>query len=76
MKVTTKGRVTIPHEIRRQLGLSPGAEVEFKIDGDAILMLPVRDRSSVGTQLVNRMRGTANERMTTDEILALTRGNI
>lgn len=36
MKVTTKGRVTIPYEIRQQMGIIPGAEVEFKIDGEVI----------------------------------------
>ena len=36
MKVTTKGQVTIPQDIREQLGIYPGSEVEFIIDGNSV----------------------------------------
>ena len=33
MRLTSKGQVTIPQEIRERLGLLPQIEVEFEIDG-------------------------------------------
>ena len=38
MRLTTKGQVTIPLEIRRKLGLEPGTQVEFEIVGGAVRM--------------------------------------
>jgi antitoxin PrlF len=74
MKVTTKGQVTIPMDIREQLNIQPGAEVEFTIEGDGAKMIPVRNASKRGLHIVERMRGKATVKMSTDEILALTRG--
>jgi AbrB family looped-hinge helix DNA binding protein len=36
MKITTKGQVTIPVEIREKLGLLPNTEVEFEVVGKAV----------------------------------------
>ncbi|MDO8587648.1 MAG: AbrB/MazE/SpoVT family DNA-binding domain-containing protein [Armatimonadota bacterium] len=74
MKVTTKGQVTIPLEIREQLNIQPGAEVDFVIDGNAVKMIPSKKAPQRGLRIVERMRGKATVKMTTDEILALTRG--
>jgi AbrB family looped-hinge helix DNA binding protein len=74
MKITTKGQVTIPMEVREQLNLQPGAEVDFVVEGDAARMIPVK-RATRGRQIVERMRGKGTVRMTTDEIMALTRGD-
>jgi AbrB family looped-hinge helix DNA binding protein len=72
MRITTKGQVTIPLEIRRRLGLLPHSEVDFEIVGNA-----VRLRKAVpgrrGARVVARLRGRGDVKMTTDEILALTR---
>jgi AbrB family looped-hinge helix DNA binding protein len=73
MRLTSKGQVTIPQAIRERLGLFPNTEVEFEIDGDAVRIRRARDSRSRGRDLVGRMRGRAGTRMTTDEILALTR---
>jgi AbrB family looped-hinge helix DNA binding protein len=74
MKVTTKGQVTIPQGIREQLGIFPGADVDFSIDGGDIRLTPTKTAQPTGKGLVERMRGRATVKMTTDEILALTRG--
>ena len=74
MRLTSKGQVTIPLEIREQLGLLPLSEVEFEVDGDAVRIRKARHGRTRGRRLVERMRGRATTRMTTDEILALTRG--
>ena len=39
MRVTTKGQVTIPKQIRAQLGIKPGTEVEFRDCGDGEVTL-------------------------------------
>ena len=74
MKVTTKGQVTIPQEFREQLDLQPGAEVEFRLEGKELKLIPVRKAHERGRRIVEQLRGTATVRMTTDEIMALTRG--
>jgi AbrB family looped-hinge helix DNA binding protein len=73
MRITSKGQVTIPQEIREQLGLFPHSEVVFEIDGDAVRITKARASRARGDALLARMRGTATSGLTTDEILALTR---
>lgn len=78
MKITTKGQVTIPVEIREKLGLLPDTEVEFEIVGTAVRMRKVRKAGRAGRRgksIVERLRGRGSVRMSTDEILALTRGD-
>ncbi|MEW6356867.1 MAG: AbrB/MazE/SpoVT family DNA-binding domain-containing protein [Planctomycetota bacterium] len=76
MKVTRRGQVTIPLEIREKLGIQPGAEVEFEVQGKAVRLIPVRRAHRHGRRIVERLRGRATVRMTTDEIMALTRGGL
>ena len=78
MKITTKGQVTIPVEIREKLGLLPNTEVEFEVVGKAVRMRKVRRANRAGRRgksIVERLRGRGSVRMSTDEILALTRGD-
>ncbi len=74
MKVTTKGQVTIPMEIRDQLGIHPGAEVDFVVEGNVVRIVPIKRANAQGRDVIERMRGRASLKMTTDEIMALTRG--
>ena len=76
MRITSKGQVTIPADIREKAGLLPGVEVDFVMDGDRVRIIRAasRGKRSRGRMLVDRLRGTGDVRMTTDEILALTRG--
>lgn len=77
MQITSKGQVTIPQEIRNKLGLLPHTEVEFEIAGDSarIRKAPRKSgRTSRGQLAVQLLRGSANTGMSTDEIMALTRG--
>jgi AbrB family looped-hinge helix DNA binding protein len=73
MRLTSKGQVTIPLEIRERLGLLPNTEVEFAIDGDGVRITKVRASRRRGDALVARMRGRGTTRLTTDQILSLTR---
>ena len=77
MKITTKGQVTIPQEIREKLGLLPNSEVEFEVVGQAVRIRKVRrarGKGRRGKSLVAKLRGRGSVRMSTDEILSLTRG--
>ena len=76
MRITSKGQVTIPLAMRQKLGLLPNTEVEFEIDRDAVRVKKAavpreRDR---GSALVEHMRGRGTRRITTEEIMKLTRG--
>lgn len=72
MRVTSKGQVTIPQAIRDELGIQPGAEVSFAVRGDEIVVT-LSEASQRGDGIVARLRGSGHHRMSTDEILALTR---
>ncbi len=76
MRITSKGQVTIPIEIRHKLGLLPDTEVEFVIDRDAVRLRKATQptRLSRGKALVDHMRAKATRRITTDQIMRLTRG--
>jgi len=73
MRLTSKGQVTIPQEIRERLGLMPRTEVEFEVDGDAVRIRPARRSRSRGDALIATLRGTGTAGLTTDQIMALTR---
>ncbi|GAA1096837.1 AbrB/MazE/SpoVT family DNA-binding domain-containing protein [Nocardiopsis exhalans] len=75
MRITEKGQVTIPVEVRRKLGLNPGDEVEFVLEGNGARVVRAATVPSRGKRLVERLRGKATTTMTTDEIMALTRGD-
>jgi AbrB family looped-hinge helix DNA binding protein len=74
MRITSKGQVTIPVEIRERLGLLPETEVEFEVHGNVVQLRKVDGRSRRGRRLVSALTGRATTGMTTDEIMALTRG--
>lgn len=71
MKVTSKGQVTIPLEIREKLQITPSSEVEFIEDKGKVYL-----RKKSGIQINKKLRslvGVSNVVMTTEQILALTR---
>ena len=77
MQITTKGQVTIPQDIRNQLGLLPHTEVEFEVAGDHARIRKARHTPGFGARgqkALKTLRGAADSRMSTEEILALTRG--
>ncbi|BDA69839.1 transcriptional regulator [Rivularia sp. IAM M-261] len=74
MKITPEGQVTIPAEIREKLGLLPNTEVEFELIGDVIYLKKANSNLTRGEKLVEMMRGKATVKMTTSEIMSLTRG--
>jgi AbrB family looped-hinge helix DNA binding protein len=70
VRVTQKGQVTIPLDVRRALGIHPGSEVGFLLDGEGARLIV--DRERVASE-IEQMRGAGDVELSTDEILALTR---
>lgn len=72
--VTTKGQVTVPKKVRDYLGLKPGSAVVFarQANGEVVLR-PAGKAGRPKRSAFATLRGSATVRMSTDEILALTR---
>lgn len=75
MRITSKGQVTIPAEIREKAGLLPQTEVEFEFDGKVVRILRAKTskKEGRGARLVAHLRGRGDVAMSTDDIMALTR---
>jgi len=74
MRVTTKGQVTIPQHIREKLGITPSTEVDFVEKGGRIYLVKKKEKK-IPTRKFKKLRGVATVKMTTDEIMALTRAD-
>ena len=71
--MTATGEVKIPERFREQFGLTPGTAVEFEeIDG-LLVLRKVQGGVTDVRPLVERMRGAGDVRLSTDEIMSLTR---
>jgi AbrB family looped-hinge helix DNA binding protein len=77
MRITSKGQVTIPAEIRERAGLLPHTDVEFEFDGRVVRILRAKGRNKPGrgSRVVAHLRGRGDVQMSTAEIMALTRGD-
>jgi AbrB family looped-hinge helix DNA binding protein len=74
MRITSKGQVTIPAAIRKKAGLLPHTEVNFEFDGKAVRIVRANNRSKDRRRLIAHLRGRGDVAMSTDAIMALTRG--
>jgi bifunctional DNA-binding transcriptional regulator/antitoxin component of YhaV-PrlF toxin-antitoxin module len=74
MRITSKGQVTIPLAVRQATGLLPQCEVEFEVKGKKVIVAKAAKQPLRGRQIVQRLRGRGSVKMSTDEIMALTRG--
>ncbi len=72
--VTSKGQVTIPKSVRDLLGIAPGTRVEFKRASDGSVVLTRADDKRPISRFA-KLRGHAGKGLTTDAIMALTRGD-
>ncbi|MBI3514857.1 MAG: AbrB/MazE/SpoVT family DNA-binding domain-containing protein [Proteobacteria bacterium] len=73
-KVGRKGQITIPKAARDRLGLKPGSVVEFKLAQDGRVVL-VNTQARPPSSRFATLRGRAGRGLSTDEIIALTRGD-
>lgn len=44
-RITSKGQITVPKEVRDQLGVGPGDSLEFSFEGDRLEVRPLQRRS-------------------------------
>ena len=76
MKITSKGQVTIPQDIREKAGLLPHTEVEFAYENGNVILRPAGPAVSRAERALAPLRGSLRHvNMTTDELMALTRGD-
>ncbi len=75
MRITSKGQVTIPQELRERLGLGAGTEVEVVAVDDGALVKPASGPRSRGEALVAALRDRADAGLRADDILRMTRGS-
>lgn len=76
MRVTTKGQVTIPQDVRYDLGIEPASEVLFVREKGRVYLVAgsKAPKRRAGKDGFERARGSATVKMSTDEIMRLTRG--
>ena len=79
--VTSKGQVTIPKKVRDYLGIAPGTAVAFDLRQDGEVVVHKIGGQAPGAKArrrkagpLARLRGLATAKMSTDQIMALTRG--
>lgn len=71
MNLTPEGQITIPLEIREQLGVSSNTELEFEVENNRLYIQKKQPIDAIATWLTT-MRGTL-QHITTDQIMILTR---
>ena len=74
MRVTSKGQVTIPIEIRQQLDIQAESEVEFEVVGNVVQLRKARGNEDRGKRVLERLLATPYAGPSTEELMALTRG--
>jgi len=76
--MTSKGQVTIPKPIRDALHLTPGSAVEFSVNANGEVVLhsgnPKKTDKSIVSDRFEAVRGKADIKWRTDELMALLRG--
>jgi len=73
MRVSESGEIVVPEELQKAAGLFPGCEIKITLRDGALLVEKVATLEE-RLSLIDRMIGRGEGSMTTDEILALTRG--
>ncbi len=73
MKVSTKGQVTIPIEMRMKLGMLPYTEVNFILKEEGVLIKKQQNSILKGSKLLKQLTGKSRLNMSTEHIMKLTR---
>jgi AbrB family looped-hinge helix DNA binding protein len=74
VRITSKGQITIPQQVRRQLGLQPGDEVDIVVQDGVARIVPAGEPRTRGQRVVEALLGKGDVDLSTDEIMAMTRG--
>ncbi|UJW74551.1 AbrB/MazE/SpoVT family DNA-binding domain-containing protein [Rhizobium sp. SL42] len=81
MRVTSKGQVTIPRDLRELLGIAPNSEVVFAIENGKLTLAPKdgtqkredRDRLDRFMQALDRLEGTGDPAIDAETLMTMTR---
>lgn len=74
MKITQKGQVTIPQEMRLRFGLAPHTEVEFSPSENGLIIRPAKSGKARFHSWLEKAKGSSTTGETTNRIMQLTRG--
>ncbi|MDP1632781.1 MAG: type II toxin-antitoxin system PrlF family antitoxin [Caulobacter sp.] len=72
--ITTKGQVTLPKRVRENLGVTPGDSVEFRLNDRGEVIVEKSGEPGAAAPRLERWRGVFGPGPTTDEVMAMTRG--
>ncbi len=81
MRVTSKGQVTIPRDLRELAGIEPNSEVLFAMEGGKLTIVPKgglqerEDRARLKQFLdsLKRLEGTGDQDIDADALMEMTR---
>jgi AbrB family looped-hinge helix DNA binding protein len=73
MRLNSKGQVTIPAALRERYDLHQGDEVDVVEDGNVLRIVRVEGSQTRAQRAVERMRGRATTKLTTDQLMELLR---
>lgn len=73
MRISSKGQITIPIDIRSKFGFFPDTEITFVEKEDGILLKKYQNKNNRGSKLILNMSGKSTVKMSTDTIMKLTR---
>jgi antitoxin PrlF len=71
--VTRKGQVTIPKPVREHLGIGPGSQIVFRRADDGSIVVEKAEGARQPSRFAEVL-GVAGPGLSTDEIMAMTRG--
>jgi AbrB family looped-hinge helix DNA binding protein len=72
--MTSKGQVTIPKPVRDHLGIGPGSQVAFRRAADGSIVIEKADGTRQPSRFA-KLVGSAGPGLSTDELMALLRGD-
>jgi AbrB family looped-hinge helix DNA binding protein len=73
MRLNSKGQVTIPAALRERYDLHEGDEVDVVEDGNVLRIVRVEGSQTRAQRAVERMRGRATTKLSTDQLMELLR---
>ena len=81
MRVTSKGQVTIPRDLRELAGIEPNSEVVFSMEGGKLVVSPktghraIEDRNRLDQVLkaISKLEGTGDQAIDADALMSMTR---